>query len=46
MVYYICHCVSMHVCLDAIFILAIFGGKKLSFWLSACSFYCGAVTLN
>ena len=38
--YYICHCMSLHVCLGEIFILdsrlAILG-KKLSFWLSACS---------
>ena len=39
-VYYNCHCMSLYVCLGAYFILdsrlTIFG-KKLSFWLSACS---------
>ena len=42
MIYYFCHCMSLHVCLgDFIFILdshlAIVLGQKLSFWLSACS---------
>ena len=40
MVYYICHCMSLHVCLGAIFILdscLAISGKKLSFWLSVCS---------
>ena len=40
MVYYICHCLSLHVCLGAIlFWIAVghFLGEKLSFWLSACS---------
>ena len=42
MVYYFCHCVSLHVCPGEIFILysrlaIFFGGKKLSFWLTACS---------
>ena len=40
MVYYICHCISLYVCLGEMFILgsrlAIFW-KKLYFWLSACS---------
>ena len=40
MVYYICHCMSLHVCLGESFILdsrlAMYR-KKLSFWLSACS---------
>ena len=41
MVYYFCHGMSLHVCPVEIFILdshlANFFGKKLSFWLSACS---------
>ena len=42
MVYYFCHCMSLHVCPSEIFIildscLASFLGKKRSFWLSACS---------
>ena len=45
MVYYFCHCMSLHVCLgDFVFIildsrLAKFYGKQtvFSFWLSACS---------
>ena len=41
MVYYFCHCMSLHVCPVEIFILdsrlANYLGKKLSFWLSACS---------
>ena len=41
MVNYFCHCMFLHVCPCEMFILdsllAIFGGKKLSFWLSACS---------
>ena len=42
MIYYFCHCMSLHVCPGEIFILdrrlaIFFGGKKLSFWLSACS---------
>ena len=41
MVYYFCHCMSLHVCPGEIFILdsrlASFLGKELSFWLSACS---------
>ena len=43
---------SLHVCLGEVCILdsrlaIFFAGKKLSFWLSACSdFYCGAVTLS
>ena len=41
MVYYICHCMSLHVCPVEIFVLDSrlpnILGKKLSFWLSACS---------
>ena len=41
MVYYFCHCMSLHVFPGDIFILdsrlAICFGKKLSFRLSACS---------
>ena len=44
MVYYICHCMSLHVCLGESFILDsrlaiffFFFWKKLSFWLSVCS---------
>ena len=41
MVYYLCHCMSLHVCFGEFFILvsrlANYLGKKLSFWLSACS---------
>ena len=40
MVYSICHCMSLHVCLGEIFILdgslAILFRRRLSFWLSAC----------
>ena len=40
MIYYICHCMSLQVCLGEIFILDSrlgFFAKKLSFYLSACS---------
>ena len=42
MVYYFCHCMSLHVCPDEFFSildsrLANYLGKKLSFLLSACS---------
>ena len=41
MVYCFCHCMSLHVCPGEIFTLdsrlANYLGKKLSFWLSACS---------
>ena len=41
MVYYFCHGMSLYVCPGESFILdsplVIFFGKKLSFWLSACS---------
>ena len=41
MVYYFCHSMLLHVCAGEIFILdsvfSQFLGKKLSFWLSACS---------
>ena len=41
MVYYFYHCISLHVCPGVNFILdspvVNVSGKKLSFWLSACS---------
>ena len=43
MVYYFCHCMSLHVCSGDFFFYFCYSqftnyfGKKLSFWLSACS---------
>ena len=37
MVYRFCRCMSLHISPGEIFILIAILGKKLSFWLSACS---------
>ena len=50
MVYYICHCLSLHVCLGANFILdsplAISGEENVVLAFCLYCFVCGAVTLN